>query len=602
MTRAKMKLNRPPLLRSEWLARDAFWVPCLVALALLLTASAWQNTLVRVPDRSGPTLLFPAFALSAGGLRALSALFHGGAAAFVYLLFKTLRTRFMGSEARPGLAAVGALLFLAMPLQMATAIYGFGLPDIAAAFFSLASVWCFVRRSERRPADLAVSGGLFALALLCRQSALATPALLALWIYCFESPPRWKDLLGSLGVAAVYLLARLVFWWPWGRFEDTPTVGWGTYVFAQPFVMLKYFRFAILPAGLSFDHALDATAIPLSLKLGALAFVVGVSVWLARQVARKGTSAERVGLFGWGWFVLSLLASGSLLTSGALVDERRAYLAIFGPLVLLFLAYDRAGGFGFIARRPAAVWAAILVSVQFVLYAGVGVARNRYFRTEEMAWRSVLEVYPASARATRSLAAALVERREYREAIDLYQKLVERDPADAEALTNLGMIYSDATPFRDDARALEFFARAIKANPRVAEAYYNVGRIYQEGRRYDEAAPMYLQALRLKPEHVPSFNNLASLYLLKGDYKQSRTLLVRALSLDPNYAPAVANLKYLESLEQKPRPMPTAKKAPAKRAEPSRRREASKKTTKPAAKPAAKAKKSAKPKKPRRHR
>lgn len=76
---------------------------------------------------------------------------------------------------------------------------------------------------------------------------------------------------------------------------------------------------------------------------------------------------------------------------------------------------------------------------------------------------------------------------------------------------------------------------------------------------------------------------------------------MRALSIDPNYAPALANLKYLESLEQKPRPMPAAKRAApvAKKVERSRRRETNKPKHPKPKKPSAAKSKGKKAKRPR---
>ena len=95
------------------------------------------------------------------------------------------------------------------------------------------------------------------------------------------------------------------------------------------------------------------------------------------------------------------------------------------------------------------------------------------------------------------------------QAIAIYQKVLELDPAHAAAHINLGTLYYNRQEYP---LAERHYRHAIEVDQRYALAYFDLGNVLDETGRVTEAIQTYLTALQLAPTYADAHYNLALAY------------------------------------------------------------------------------------------
>ena len=124
---------------------------------------------------------------------------------------------------------------------------------------------------------------------------------------------------------------------------------------------------------------------------------------------------------------------------------------------------------------------------------------------------------PAQAGDVHNLFLAAVQAEEAGEknrAIALYEDIVDRDPAYAPALINLGTIFFHLRRF---SRAEELYRRATEIDPNYVLAFFDLGNVLDELERSEESIQAYEQAVALSPRYADAHYNLALAYERKGE-------------------------------------------------------------------------------------
>jgi tetratricopeptide (TPR) repeat protein len=98
---------------------------------------------------------------------------------------------------------------------------------------------------------------------------------------------------------------------------------------------------------------------------------------------------------------------------------------------------------------------------------------------------------------------------EKQSAIELYQKIMDIDPAFAPAWINLGTIHFHLRQF-DQAEA--FYRHATEIDPSYVLAFFDLGNVLDEMQRLDESIAAYRQAVVLSPGYADAHYNLALAY------------------------------------------------------------------------------------------
>ena len=124
----------------------------------------------------------------------------------------------------------------------------------------------------------------------------------------------------------------------------------------------------------------------------------------------------------------------------------------------------------------------------------------------------------------------LMARKQYAEAVPIYQKLLRQEPKNALLLNKLGIAYHQQTMLDQAKRSYE---RAVKADRTYANAYNNLGTIYYQRKNYRKAIREYQKALQIRSDMPAVYSNLGYAYFAQKHYEEAMAAFHRALELDP---------------------------------------------------------------------
>lgn len=124
------------------------------------------------------------------------------------------------------------------------------------------------------------------------------------------------------------------------------------------------------------------------------------------------------------------------------------------------------------------------------------------------------------------------------EAIQEYSKAIDKDPRNAAAYNNRGIVYDDLEQYE---RAIEDYDKAIELDSNNVLAYNNRGVAYDNLGQYEKAIEDYDKAIKLDPDYDSAYNNRGVVYDDLGQYKRAIEDYNKAIELNSNYAVAYNN-------------------------------------------------------------
>lgn len=124
-------------------------------------------------------------------------------------------------------------------------------------------------------------------------------------------------------------------------------------------------------------------------------------------------------------------------------------------------------------------------------------------------------------------------------AIALFQRALEKDPAYAAATAGLGEAYWRKYQLTHDSRwadaAIGNCQTAAQRGPTLAAAHSCLGRVYTARGEYAEAAAQYQRAVELEPASDEAYGGLASAYEQLGRFADAEQSYKQAISVRPGY-------------------------------------------------------------------
>jgi tetratricopeptide (TPR) repeat protein len=132
------------------------------------------------------------------------------------------------------------------------------------------------------------------------------------------------------------------------------------------------------------------------------------------------------------------------------------------------------------------------------------------------------------------------------DAVDEYQRFIERNPDVAVAHFNLALLLKKQQQYSEALAAYDAAIRLGIEQPQ--EAYSNMGVIYSEMRQADKAQALYERAIELSPDYVPALFNLGGHYEELGEKQLALDIYERILALDPRHWPSLARLAYPQKI------------------------------------------------------
>lgn len=137
------------------------------------------------------------------------------------------------------------------------------------------------------------------------------------------------------------------------------------------------------------------------------------------------------------------------------------------------------------------------------------------------------------------VAAALVNKGQYANAIPEWKKALAMQPDDVGAHFNFGETLVRAGKTEDGIAELE---EAIRLNPHLAEAHNNLGVALQQLGRNQESESQLRLAIQENPDYAEAHHNLGSTLLVEGRLGEAKQEFTKALELKPDFTDARISL------------------------------------------------------------
>jgi tetratricopeptide (TPR) repeat protein len=134
---------------------------------------------------------------------------------------------------------------------------------------------------------------------------------------------------------------------------------------------------------------------------------------------------------------------------------------------------------------------------------------------------------------TFNMALSHQKRGEKEMAVEGYKKIIEMDPMNVEAHTNLGVIYKDMGKLE---KAVKEFQMVLSMNPRHEKAHNNLGVIFYLRGNLEKAIQKFREVLDINPRNKEAYINLGVIYKQGNLISKAKRIFEKALSIDP-YSP-----------------------------------------------------------------
>jgi len=121
----------------------------------------------------------------------------------------------------------------------------------------------------------------------------------------------------------------------------------------------------------------------------------------------------------------------------------------------------------------------------------------------------------------------------YQEALTLYEKSLEKNPNNAEAHNNMGIILSILGAHE---AAIQHFNEAKNINPELPQVYNNLGNAHEGLGQLHDAIKDYEMAISVQTNYTDSYYNLARVYTEMREFEKAEATLNKLLQLDGNNA------------------------------------------------------------------
>jgi tetratricopeptide (TPR) repeat protein len=159
--------------------------------------------------------------------------------------------------------------------------------------------------------------------------------------------------------------------------------------------------------------------------------------------------------------------------------------------------------------------------------------RNGKFKEAVIEYKNAVKAEPENASLRLKLAGAALSAKDVRTAYQEYQKTVELDPQNFEAMGKLGEIYVLSGKTVEASRIADTL---VKRRPQSPEGYILRSGLAVRAGRVDEGIAHLKKAIELDPNAVKPILTVGNLYVLKRDRRNAKEWYDKALAVAPDSA------------------------------------------------------------------
>jgi protein O-mannosyl-transferase len=450
----------------------------------------------------------------------------------VLLLFRFLHYFWRGQ--RMALAFLAALLFAVHPIHTEVVANIKSADELLCFLFAFAGLNLFIAftTNGKLPALLAGFAAMF-LAYLSKETVVTFLGVVPLVFFWYINDNRKRSIVltGAMVAATVLFLAIRASILSQSavagesaalNFMDNALAGAPNTASRLATICLilgNYLKLVFIPYPLICDYSYNSIPFTnfgnpwvwLSLSLYGCLIVVG----MYRLVKVKKDN--------WAFAILFYLITLSLFSNipfliGAVMADRFLFFASVGACVAVALAIEQ-----WLLRTTLhdvkllkEVRVAALVAPLVVLFAGLAIARNAEWKSNETLYKADLQKMPRNAR------------------LQYYV---------GDELQHLYSTATDtASQHKYNAESIPYLRKAIAIYPDYPEANVDLGVAFYQMNRLDSAEMQYNKALKLSPDQQNAINNLGTIYIRSGRLEEAKRLYQKAIAVNPNYIDAYFNL------------------------------------------------------------
>ena len=114
-------------------------------------------------------------------------------------------------------------------------------------------------------------------------------------------------------------------------------------------------------------------------------------------------------------------------------------------------------------------------------------------------------------------------------AISIFQKVLDENPEDLEAMTSLGVCYVEGAQLTGEPpmKGIGMLRKVLELDPDNINAMVNLGYFAVKSGQYDKAEERFQEVLRTDPDYADAYLYLSDLYLKKGEKDKAIEMLER---------------------------------------------------------------------------
>jgi len=139
----------------------------------------------------------------------------------------------------------------------------------------------------------------------------------------------------------------------------------------------------------------------------------------------------------------------------------------------------------------------------------------------------------------RTILSMFNEAKMHEKAIETSKALIKIDPSNADAVYNLGYMYSTLKRYQE---AIQAFKDALKLRPNFEYAYINIGSCSFQIKNYSQALWAYEKLVEINPQNSDGWFNMAVSNMQLKRYNSALNALKRTIELKPKYGIAYYNM------------------------------------------------------------
>ena len=171
----------------------------------------------------------------------------------------------------------------------------------------------------------------------------------------------------------------------------------------------------------------------------------------------------------------------------------------------------------------------------------VACIENNLFNTAELIFNELLIVKREDSRIFYNLGLLHTFSRDYKKALHFYQKALEINPIDPDALTNMGAILNKLNRYKD---ANIILAKAIEINPNQPYSWQNKGYALFELNLFEQSLVHFDHAIALDPYYRDAWFNRGNTLEKLNRYEDAYASFQKALLIDPSDSLAMWGLVF----------------------------------------------------------